>query len=80
MTIYDYVDRSLVLTAAEVRKLPPGTKIVRHCIGSNGTYTHYKMIVVNTFCGKQLTGPHRRPTLQLLPISDDSDALCYTAR
>lgn len=79
MTIYDYVDRALVLTAAEVRKLPPGTKVVRHHISPSGTYTRYKMSVVNAFGGKLLTGPLGRP-LQMLPISDDSDALCYTAR
>lgn len=85
MSIYDYVDRAMVMTAAEVRKLPPGTEVVRHHIDPGGGYERHKLRVVNAlgWCGngdiKLLTGQLGRST-QMLPIADDSDCLCYTAR
>ena len=78
VTIRDYIGKEKELTAAEVRKLPEGTKVRVHSFSRRGEYQTLDMTVtigtnkylraVNMYTGDIIEKP----------IKKETDRLCYT--
>lgn len=77
VTIRDYIGRHKELTAAEVRKLPAGTKIIRHSFDRYGAHQTCEM-TVTIGTGKYLTAVGYDGLSVKRPIKKETDRLCYT--
>lgn len=78
VTIRDYIGNSRELTTAEVRKLPPGTEVVRHNFDTRGR--HQTVTGVVTTRGRAVCLARHDIHLGIVEynIRPESDRLCYT--
>lgn len=77
--IRDYIGQAEELTAEQVRKLEPGTKIIRHGFDRYTAHTTQEMTVVQSGKKKMLSAVDwYRGTTTLQPIRKESERMCYT--
>lgn len=79
VTIRDYIGTARELTAAEVRRLPAGTRVIRHSFDRRGTHQTLEMTVVRHGCSHALA--YRDVVFGLLcvrKIAKETDRMCYT--
>lgn len=77
--IRDYIGYSEELTAEQVRKLEPGTKIIRHNFDRQGVHQTLEMTVVQSGKKKMLSARDwYRGTTTLVPIRKETERMCYT--
>ena len=74
VSVYDYVYEVDLLTADQVRKLPPGTMILVHKYSTRNGHVQKPATVSASYKGRKV--------LQLdncaIPISAESEKLCYS--
>lgn len=77
VTIRDYIDKEKEVTAAEVRRMEPGTKVRRHTFDRYGVHQWMDMTVwIGT--GKFLRAVDYNGDSIIRIIKKESDRLCYT--
>lgn len=78
ITIRDYIGFKKELTAAEVKKLPVGTRVVLHSFDRYGNHNMLDLTV--TQCGKKkiLTAHDYYGNRIEKPIRTETDRFCYT--
>lgn len=77
VTIRDYIGKEKELTAAEVRKLPEGTKVRVHSFSRRGEYQTLDM-TVTIGTNKYLRAMSMWGDSIEKPIKKETDRLCYT--
>ena len=77
VTIRDCIGKHKELTAAEVRKLPAGSKIIRHSINRYGVH-HALEMTVAIGINKHLVARGWDGLSFEEPIRKETDRLCYT--
>lgn len=79
VTIRDYIGSAKELTAAEVRRLPAGTRVIRHSFDRYGTHQWRETTVVQSGCSHALAywDPVGR-TVGIQRITKETDRMCYT--
>ena len=78
VTIRDYIGRQKELTAAEVRRLPAGTVVVKHSFDRSGTHQWLKCFVIGTGKTRELTYAGADGLLNKMPVRKETDRMCYT--
>ena len=78
VTIRDYTGNSKVLTAEQVRKLEPGTHIVRHSFDRYGAHQILEMCVVRAGRSKLLAYEDVDGLTAYRKIAKETDRMCYT--
>ena len=79
VTIRDYIGSAKELTAAEVRKLPVGTLVIRHSFDRSGTHQWREMTVVQSGCSHALAyWDPASCTTGVMRITKETDRMCYT--
>lgn len=78
VTIRDYIGKAKELTAAEVRRLPTGTRVVRHSFDRSGTHQALEMTVVQHGCSHALAYRDVSGLLCVRKIAKETDRMCYT--
>lgn len=78
VTICDYIGLTKELTAAEVRKLPLGTHIIRHHFDRYGNHVWAEMAVVKSGTKTMLKNVSYMDYIELTPIKKESNRICYT--
>ena len=79
VTIRDYIGRQKELTAAEVRKLPVGTMVIRHSFDRHGMHQWREMTVVQSGCSHALAyWDPASHTTGVMRITKETDRMCYT--
>ena len=77
ITIRDYIGYSKELTAAEVRQLPEGSKVIIHSFDRRGTHQTLEA-TVKIGTGKYLSYYDAYGLPERKPIKKETDRLCYT--
>ena len=77
ITIRDYIGKEKELTAAEVRKLPEGTKVRVHSFSRRGEH-HTLDMTVTIGTNKYLKAMSMWGDSIEKPIKKETDRLCYT--
>lgn len=75
--IRDYIGYHKELTAAEVRKLPAGSKILRHSFDRYGAHQVCEM-TVTVGTSKHLAAVGYDGLSIKIPIRKETDRMCYT--
>ena len=77
--IQDYIGTRKELTAEEVRKLPAGTKVIRHSFDRYGNHVTLEMTVVQSGKKKVLTATDYYGGSRIeKAITAETDRMCYT--
>ena len=77
--IRDYIGKAEELTAEQVRKLEPGTKVIRHSFDRWSAHQTMEMTVVQSGKKKMLSARDwYRGTTTLVPIRKETERMCYT--
>ena len=78
-TIRDLLGTEKELTAAEVRKLPVGARVIRHSLERSGEHKTLRMTVVQEGRRKGLAyWDVRSCTAGILEIAKETERMCYT--
>ena len=78
VTIRDYIGSAKELTAAEVRRLPAGTVVVKHSFDRSGTHQWLKCLVIGTGKTRELIYVGADGLLSKMPVRKETDRMCYT--
>jgi hypothetical protein len=78
VTIRDYIGSAKELTAAEVRKLPAGTVVIRHSFDRYGTHQWRKCVIIGAGKTRELTYAGADGLLYKMPVRKETDRMCYT--
>lgn len=78
ITIRDYIGFKKELTAAEVKKLPVGTRVVLHSFDRYGNHNMLDLVVTQSGKKKILTAHDYYGTRIEKPIRTETDRFCYT--
>ncbi len=77
-TIRDYIGYAKELTAEQVRKLAPGTHIIRHSFDRYGAHQTRECSVVQSGRSKALAYTDTDFLTKTMKIAKETDRMCYT--
>lgn len=78
VTIRDYIGLKKELTAAEVKKLPVGSRVILHSFDRYGAHRVLEMTVVQSGKKKVLSANDYYGNRIEKPIRTETDRFCYT--
>ena len=78
VTIRYYIGSAKELTAAEVRRLPVGTVVVKHSFDWYGIPNQLKCVVIGTGETRELIYAGEDGQLHKMPVGEETDRMCYT--
>ena len=78
VTIRDYIGYAKELTAEQVRKLDPGTRIVRHSFDRMGVHQTREMTVVKSGRTRVLAYTGYDGLTDTMSVLKETDRMCYT--
>ncbi len=78
ITIRDYIGHAKELTAEEVRKLKPGTHIIKHSFDRYGSHQTLEMCVVQAGRSRMLSYTDVDGMTAVRKVAKETDRMCYT--
>lgn len=78
ITIREYLGKHKELTAEQVRKLPAGTRVIRHSFDRYGDHVEMELTVVQSGKKKILTMSDYYGNRIEKPITKETDRVCYS--